>query len=195
MRQRAIERGLKLNEFGLIPDSDAGELKGMAAAKFSLPALNEQEIYSHLDLEWVTPELREDTGEILAAESSSLPQLITGKDIRGALHNHTTLSDGEATLEEMADTARKMGWNWLGIADHSPTLKIANGASAEDLLQQGETIRKYNASWSDEGVEFHLFHGVESDILEGGKLDHPDEVLSQWITLSHRFMLKMESPR
>ena len=179
MRQRAIERGLKLNEFGLIPDSDAGELKGMAAAKFSLPALNEQEIYSHLDLEWVTPELREDTGEILAAESSSLPQLITGKDIRGALHNHTTLSDGEATLEEMADTARKMGWNWLGIADHSPTLKIANGASAEDLLQQGETIRKYNASWSDEGVEFQLFHGVESDILEGGKLDHPDEVLSQ----------------
>jgi len=179
MRQRAIERGLKLNEFGLIPDSDAGELKGMAAAKFSLPALNEQEIYSHLDLEWVTPELREDTGEILAAESSSLPQLITGKDIRGALHNHTTLSDGEATLEEMADTARKMGWNWLGIADHSPTLKIANGASAEDLLQQGETIRKYNASWSDEGVEFQLFHGVESDILEGGKLDHPDDVLSQ----------------
>lgn len=179
MRQRAIERGLKLNEFGLIPDSEAGELKGMAAAKFSLPALNEQEIYSHLDLEWVTPELREDTGEILAAESSSLPQLITGKDIRGALHNHTTLSDGEATLEEMADTARKMGWNWLGIADHSPTLKIANGASAEDLLQQGETIRKYNASWSDEGVEFQLFHGVESDILEGGKLDHPDEVLSQ----------------
>lgn len=179
MRQRAIDRGLKLNEFGLIPDSDAGELKGMAAAKFSLPALNEQEIYSHLDLEWVTPELREDTGEILAAESSSLPQLITGKDIRGALHNHTTLSDGEATLEEMADTARKMGWNWLGIADHSPTLKIANGASAEDLLQQGETIRKYNASWSDEGVEFQLFHGVESDILEGGRLDHPDDVLSQ----------------
>ena len=179
MRQRAIDRGLKLNEFGLIPDSDAGELKGMAAAKFSLPALNEQEIYSHLDLEWVTPELREDTGEILAAESSSLPQLITRKDIRGALHNHTTLSDGEATLEEMADTARKMGWNWLGIADHSPTLKIANGASAEDLLQQGETIRKYNASWSDEGVEFQLFHGVESDILEGGRLDHPDDVLSQ----------------
>jgi len=179
MRQRAIDRGLKLNEFGLIPDADAGGLKGMAAAKFSLPALSEQEIYQHLELEWVTPELREDTGEILAAESSSLPQLITGNDIRGALHNHTTLSDGEATLEEMADTARKMGWNWLGVADHSPTLKIANGASAEDLLQQGETIRKYNTSWANEGVDFQLFHGVESDILEGGKLDHPDDVLSQ----------------
>ncbi len=179
MRQRAIERGLKLNEFGLIPDAKAGDLKGMAAAQFSLPAVDEQEIYRHLELEWVTPELREDTGEILAAESSTLPSLLTGKDIRGALHNHTTLSDGEASLEEMADTARKMGWNWLGIADHSPTLKIANGASAEDLLQQGETIRQYNAAWEKEGVDFRLFHGVESDILAGGKLDHPDDVLSQ----------------
>ena len=179
MRQRAIDRGLKLNEFGLIPDEKAGDLKGMAAAKFSLPAADEAEIYRHLDLEWVTPELREDTGEIAAAESSGLPSLLTGKDIRGALHNHTTLSDGEATLEEMADTARKMGWNWLGIADHSPTLKIANGASAEDLLKQGETIQQYNAAWKEEGVDFRLFHGVESDILEGGKLDHPDDVLEQ----------------
>jgi len=179
MRQRAIDRGLKLNEFGLIPDEKAGDLKGMAAAKFSLPAADETDIYRHLELEWVTPELREDTGEIAAAESSGLPSLLTGKDIRGALHNHTTLSDGEATLEEMADTARKMGWNWLGIADHSPTLKIANGASAEDLLKQGETIRQYNAAWKEEGVDFRLFHGVESDILEGGKLDHPDDVLEQ----------------
>ena len=179
MRQRAIDRGLKLNEFGLIPDAKAGELKGMAAAQFSLHATNEEEIYRHLDLEWVTPELREDTGEILAAESSALPTLLTGADIRGALHNHTTLSDGEATLEQMADTARKMGWNWLGVADHSPTLKIANGASAEDLLQQGATIREYNSAWMDEGVDFRLFHGVESDILEGGKLDHPDDVLAE----------------
>jgi len=179
MRQRAIDRGLKLNEFGLIPDAKAGDLKGMAAAKFSLQASNEEEIYRHLELDWVTPELREDTGEIAAAESSALPELLTGLDIRGALHNHTTLSDGEASLEEMADTARKMGWNWLGIADHSPTLKIANGASAEDLLEQGETIRRYNASWAEEGTDFRLFHGVESDILEGGKLDHPDDVLSQ----------------
>ena len=179
MRQRAIDRGLKLNEFGLIPDAKAGDLKGMAAAQFSLPATNEEEIYRHLDLEWVTPELREDTGEIVAAESSALPTLLTGKDIRGALHNHTTLSDGEATLEQMADTARKMGWNWLGVADHSPTLKIANGASAEDLLQQGATIREYNNAWANEGVDFRLFHGVESDILEGGKLDHPDDVLAE----------------
>ena len=105
--------------------------------------------------------------------------LFETSDIKGALHNHTTLSDGEASLEMMADTARKMGWNWLGIADHSPTLKIANGASAEDLLQQGRTIKQYNADWANEGVDFRLFHGVESDILEGGKLDHPDDVLAE----------------
>ena len=150
----------------------------MAAAQYSLHATDEEEIYRHLDLAWVTPELREDTGEITAAESRSLPRLVTTADVRGALHNHTTLSDGEASLEEMADTARKMGWNWLGIADHSPTLKVANGASAEDLLAQGETIRTYNEAWKNDQVDFRLFHGVESDILSGGKLDHPDDVLA-----------------
>ena len=151
LRQRAIDRGLKLNEFGLIPDAKAGDLKGMAAAQFSLPATNEEEIYRHLDLEWVTPELREDTGEVIAAELNELPNLIEMNDIRGTLHNHTTLSDGEASLEEMADTAQKMGWNWLGLADHSPTLQIANGASAEDLLEQGNTIKKYNQQWQQQG--------------------------------------------
>tara|TARA_B110000444_G_scaffold261487_1_gene314092 strand:+ start:6055 stop:7992 length:1938 start_codon:yes stop_codon:yes gene_type:complete len=179
MRQRAIDRGLRLSEFGLIPEKDAGDLKGMAAAKYSLSAIDENEIYQHLDLDWVTPELREDTGEILAAQSEELPNLIVQSDIRGSLHNHTTLSDGEASLEQMADAARKIGWNWLGLADHSPSLKIANGANAEDLLAQGELIKRYNSEWASEGVDFRLFHGVESDILEGGKLDHPDDILSQ----------------
>jgi len=179
MRQRAISRGLRLNEFGLIPESKAGDLKGMAAAKFSLPAISEEEIYSHLEMQWVTPELREDTGEVSAAEANNLPTLIEMSDIRGALHNHTTLSDGDASMEQMADTAQKMGWSWLGLADHSPTLQIANGASAEDLLEQGETIKKYNQQWQQQGNDFRLIHGVESDILPGGKLDHPDDVLSQ----------------
>ena len=179
MRQRAIDRGLRLSEFGLIPEKEAGDLKGMAAAEFSLSAVDENEIYQHLELDWVTPELREDTGEILAAESANLPQLIVQSDIKGSLHNHTTLSDGEASLEQMADAARKIGWNWLGLADHSPTLKIANGASAEDLLAQGQLIKRYNSEWAEQGVDFRLFHGVESDILEGGKLDHPDDVLAE----------------
>ena len=176
MRQLAIDKGLKLNEFGLMPESD---LKGMEAAAYSLPAQTEADIYSHLGLNWVTPELREDTGEIAAASNDGLPTLVQTSDIRGALHNHTTLSDGDATLEEMADAAQRMGWNWLGLADHSPTLTIANGASAEDLLEQGRVIQSYNADWKQKNVDFRLFHGVESDILEGGKLDHPDDVLSK----------------
>ena len=179
MRQRAIDRGLRLNEFGLIPEAKAGELKGMEAATYSLEAVDEAAIYAHLDLAYVPPELREDMGEVQAAQDGTLPHLIETSHIKGALHNHTTLSDGEASLEVMADTARKMGWNWLGIADHSPTLKIANGASADDLLEQGRTIKAYNAAWAEEGTDFRLFHGVESDILEGGKLDHPDDVLSE----------------
>ena len=154
-------------------------MKGMAAAHLSLPAVDEAEIYRHLELDWVPPELREDTGEISAAGEETLPRLIVPTDVKGALHNHTTLSDGDATLEQMADAARNIGWNWLGIADHSPTLKVANGASAEDLLAQGRQIKQYNEAWSNDGVDFRLFHGVESDILEGGKLDHPDDVLGE----------------
>jgi len=176
MRQVAQDKGLKLNEFGLMPET---ELTGIEAAATSLPAQNESEIYAHLGLQYVTPELREDLGEMEASAANELPQLITLSNIKGALHNHTTLSDGDASLEQMADAARRMGWNWLGIADHSPTLQIANGASAEDLLEQHRTIHKYNSKWENEGVEFRLFSGVESDILEDGKLDHPDDVLAQ----------------
>ena len=176
MRQKAMDVGLKLNEFGLMPET---ELTGLEAAKTSLPAETEADIYKHLGLAYVIPELREDLGEIEASASNSLPELISLSDVKGSLHNHTTLSDGEASLEEMADAARRMGWNWLGIADHSPTLQIANGASADDLLLQHERIVKYNSEWKSDGIDFRLFSGVESDILEDGKLDHPDDVLSQ----------------
>ena len=179
MRQRAIDRGLRLSEFGLIPEAEAGDLKGMAAAHLSLPAIDESEIYRHLELSWVPPELREDTGEIAAASSEALPRLIVPADVRGVLHNHTTLSDGDATLEQMADAARNIGWNWLGVADHSQSLKVANGASPEDLLAQGQQIKQYNAAWAEEGIDFRLFHGSESDILEDGRLDYTDEVLAE----------------
>ena len=176
MRQVAQDKGLKLNEFGLMPET---ELTGLEAAATSLPAQNESDIYAHLGLQYVTPELREDLGEMEASAANKLPELITLSNIKGALHNHTTLSDGEASLEQMADAAKRMGWNWLGIADHSPTLQIANGASADDLLDQHRTMQKYNSDWANEGVDFRLFSGVESDILEDGKLDHPDDVLAQ----------------
>ena len=176
MRQVAQDKGLKLNEFGLMPET---ELTGLDAAATSLSANDEADIYSHLGLEYVTPELREDIGEIEASAAGSLPELVTLSNIKGALHNHTTLSDGEASLEQMADAARRMGWGWLGIADHSPTLQVAHGASAEDLLSQHATMQEYNAQWANDGIDFKLFSGVESDILEDGKLDHPDDVLGQ----------------
>ena len=176
MRQVAQDNGLKLNEFGLMPET---ELTGLEAAATSLPAVEEADIYAHLGLQYVTPELREDLGEMEASAVNELPELISLSNIKGALHNHTTLSDGDASLEQMADAARRMGWNWLGIADHSPTLQIANGASADDLIAQHNTMQKYNAEWKNDGVDFRLFSGVESDILEDGKLDHPDDILSQ----------------
>ncbi|HIF45872.1 MAG TPA: DNA polymerase/3'-5' exonuclease PolX [Candidatus Poseidoniales archaeon] len=176
MRKIAQEKGLKLNEFGLMPET---ELTGLEAAATSLSAIDEAEIYGHLGLDFVVPELREDMGEIEAAQNNELPNLLKLSDVKGSLHNHTTLSDGEASLEEMADTARRMGWSWLGIADHSPTLMVANGASAEDLLSQHEKMQVYNQDWKNQGVDFRLFSGVESDILENGKLDHPDDVLSK----------------
>ena len=176
MRQVAQDMGLKLNEFGLMPET---ELTGLEAAATSLPSKSEEDIYSHLGMKWVTPELREDSGEMEAASAGNLPELLTMANIRGALHNHTTMSDGEASLEQMADAARRLGWSWLGIADHSPTLQVANGASAEDLIAQHKLIQEYNAQWQEEGIDFRLLSGVESDILENGKLDHPDEILSQ----------------
>ena len=176
MRQVAQDKGLKLNEFGLMPET---ELTGLEAAATSLPAFEESDIYAHLGLKYVTPELREDLGEMEASATDSLPDLITLSDVKGVLHNHTTLSDGDASLEQMADAAQRMGLNWLGIADHSPSLKVANGASAEDLLAQCKTIRDYNRNWEGEGIDFRLLSGVESDILEDGRLDHPDDVLAQ----------------
>ncbi len=176
MRQLAIDNGLKLNEFGLIPVDLAGDLKGLEAAEHSLAASSEEDIYRHLGMKWVAPELREDMGEM---EATELPELLQLKDIKGSLHNHTTLSDGEASLEQMADAAQKMGWKWLGIADHSQSLQVAHGLVADDLLEQGKKIREYNAEWRKEGIEFRLFHGTESDILENGKLDYVDETLAE----------------
>ncbi|MBJ03855.1 MAG: hypothetical protein CMB65_04075 [Euryarchaeota archaeon] len=175
MRQRALDKGLRLNEFGLFPVDQVGDLKGLEAAKFSLPAENEADIYTHLDLKWVPPELREDSGEIEASMAGNLPNLMVANMIKGAFHNHTTASDGTASLEQMAQTAQGLGWEFLGIADHSQILHIANGLSPEELITQSLEIRALNEDWSDKGVDFRLFHGNECDILPDGGLDYTDE--------------------
>ena len=181
MRQEAINRGLRLNEFGLFPESLAGSSIGMEAAKHTLLCSDESEIYKNLDMHWVPPEMREDMGEIEAASTSKslLPQLITPEDIKGAFHNHTIYSDGSNTLEEMAQAAQSLGWQYLGIADHSETLNIGGrsiGISSNLVPNQRSEIIKLNQLWSDEGVDFRLFHGSECDILADGKLDYSDDI-------------------
>ena len=178
MRQLAIDKGLRLNEFGLFPEDKAEGKIGMEAAKHTLTCNDESDIYRHLGLEWVTPELREDMGEIEAAGIDSLPNLISPEDIKGALHNHTIASDGVNTLEEMANAAQNLGWQYLGIADHSEVLNIGGrqiGVPSEGIPKQSEMIRALNESWTDSGQDFRLFHGSECDILVDGGLDYPDK--------------------
>ena len=175
MRQRALDKGLRLNEFGLFPVDQVGDLKGIEAAKFSLPADNESDIYTHLDLHWVPPELREDSGEIEASLAGKLPQLMEPSMLKGAFHNHTTASDGTASLEQMAQAAQDLGWEFLGIADHSQILQVASGLSPGELISQSAEVRALNESWADRDVDFRLFHGNECDILPDGSLDYTDE--------------------
>ena len=185
MRQLAIDRDLRLNEFGLFPEKEAGDAIGMEAAKYTLECADEADIYRHLGLDWIAPEMREDMGEIEAAQSSSLPQLIEPDDLRGALHNHTVASDGVNTLEEMATAAQNLGWQYLGIADHSEILNIGGrqiGVPADIIPAQAEMIRRLNEGWADSGIDFRIFHGSECDILVDGALDYPDSTRQ---SLSH----------
>ncbi|MFQ3652289.1 MAG: DNA polymerase/3'-5' exonuclease PolX [Gemmataceae bacterium] len=163
MRQRAIQHGLKLNEYEL------------AGQNGSIPCADEADIFKALGLAYIPPELREDTGELLAAENGTLPRLIEVKDICGVFHNHTTASDGTANLEEMARAAQALGWSYLGIADHSQSLTIANGLSPQRLLDQIEQIDRLNRKL--DGIR--LFKGSEVDILEDGSLDYDDDLLAK----------------
>ena len=161
LRQRAIERGLSLNEYGL-----SGEKKAVKCS-------TEKDIYAALGLEWVPPELREDTGEIEAASETKLPELIVHSDLRGVFHNHTTASDGSASLETMARAALAMGWEYFGVADHSQSLNVANGLSEARVRQQWAEVDALNAKL--QGIR--ILKGTESDILLDGSLDYPDEFL------------------
>ena len=179
MRQRALDMGLRLNEFGLFPLEGLGDMKGLEAAANGMPADNEKEIYQHLKMDWVAPEMREDMGEIEAASSGTLPHLLVPEQIKGALHNHTTASDGAASLTEMADAAIALGWEFLGIADHSEVLNIGGrsiGVPQDMVFEQGNEIREMNEKWLDSETDFRILHGSECDILPDGKLDYPENI-------------------
>ena len=162
LRQRAIDQGLSLNEYAL------------ANEKKSVPAKDEAAIYKALGLAYIPPEMREDTGEIEAAEAKAIPELITDADIRGIFHNHTTYSDGNASLEEMALATKKMGLEYFGVADHSQSLTIARGLPPNTVRKQWAEIDKVNAKLK--GVT--IIKGTECDILDDGSLDYDDELLA-----------------
>ena len=165
LRQRAIDRGLHLSEWGL--------LKGKS--KTPLKLKDEKDLHKALGLAFIPPELREDSGEIAAAEKNELPDLLTRDQIRGCLHNHTLASDGQDSLSSMAQAAAEQGLEWLGIADHSKSSFQANGLDAKRLEKQIEEIRLLNSK----KPKCTLLSGTECDILKDGKLDFPDSLLSE----------------
>jgi DNA polymerase (family 10) len=164
LRSRAQRRGLKLSEYG-ITDAAAGKLE-----KFG----SEQDFYRRLGMQYIPPELREGGQEIELAERGDVPELIRQEDIKGDLHVHTNWSDGHNTLEDMADAARRRGYGYLAVTDHSGGLGVAHGLSAERLQKQIEEIRAFNKRSGD----IRLLAGTEVDIKADGSLAMPDEVLA-----------------
>ena len=173
MRQRAIARGLRLNEYGLFRSTE--ETRDPA---LRLPCNTEEDIFRELDLSYVEPELREDHGEFAAAEAGKLPRLIEWTDLRGSLHNHSNWSDGHETLEQIAAHAEELGLSYWAITDHSRASFQANGLSPERLTQQLADIAAVNQKLADSGTDFRLLCGTEVDILKE-RLDFPDDVLAQ----------------
>jgi len=171
LRGRALQNGWTLNEYRLAPDP------GSRRECKPIPVIQtEADLYHALGLSYIPPELRENHGEIEAAENGQLPKLLEWQNLRGTFHCHTTESDGRNTLTEMAGAAYQLGLEYLGIADHSKSSFQAHGLDEKQLLKQIEQIQALNKSY---GSEFHVFAGIECDILRDGALDFSDEILSQ----------------
>ncbi|MFP8489783.1 DNA polymerase/3'-5' exonuclease PolX [Gracilimonas sp. Q87] len=165
LRERALDQDLKVNEYGVFKQSSDKPI----ASK------TEKEVYEALDLEWIPPELRENRGEIEAAENGSLPDLITLDDVKGDLHMHTNYTDGNASIKEMAEAAHELGHQYIAITDHSERVNVAGGLNADELKKQLDEIEK-----TDQEVEgIRILKGAEVDILEDGSLDLHDDILEQ----------------
>ena len=177
MRHRALQRGLSMSEWGLVPAEGEGTAKEKAAQLGPQRDIaTEQQLFARLGLDFIPPELREGLGEIEASEGKALPSLLEVTDIRGVFHNHTTESDGHNTLKEMTGAAQALGFSYLGIADHSKSSVQARGLDEKRLLAQVAEIRALNESGA---FKTHVFSGTECDILPDGRLDFADDLLSQ----------------
>jgi len=173
MRQRAIARGLRLNEYGLFQSKEETR-----DPELRVVCQDEEAIFARLDLAYVPPELREDHGEFEAAEKGELPRLLEWTDLRGSLHNHSTWSDGHQTLQEIASSMQELGFSYWAITDHSKSSFQANGLDAARLRKQRAEIAAINQRLQDEGGDFRLLAGSEVDILKD-RLDFDDELLAE----------------
>ena len=174
MRQRAIDRGLRLNEYGLFRSKEETR-----DPKLLVKCKTEEEIFEKLGLHYIPPEMREDMGEIALAEKGPLPRLIEWTDLKGSLHNHSTWSDGHQRPEEIAKAMCELGLAYWGITDHSKSSFQANGLDPARVRQQLKEIASINATLAKEGSDFRLLTGTEVDILKDGKLDFPDDLLAE----------------
>jgi len=173
MRQRAIARGLRLNEYGLFKSKEETR-----DPRRLVPCRDEAEIFKQLGLACVPPELREDHGEFDAAEKGALPRLLEWTDLKGSLHNHSTWSDGHQTLPEIAQSMQELGFSYWAITDHSKSSFQANGLDAARLRKQIKEIHEINRRLEDAGSDFRLLTGSEVDILKD-RLDLDDDLLAQ----------------
>ncbi len=162
MRGRAKEMGIKMNEYGLYRGNSIIHCK------------SEKDIFSALGLSFIPPELRENMGEIEAAERGEIPDLIETKDIRGLLHIHTDASDGSDSLKAIIEAAKKMGMEYIGISDHSRSAQYAGGLSTDEIKRQHTIVDEINKRED----KFHILKGIESDILPDGSLDYDDDILA-----------------
>lgn len=165
IRELAVKKGLKINEYGIFQTKDNARIAGAS----------EVDVFRLVDLPYIPPELRENWGEIEAAQKGTLPRLLELSMIKGDLHAHSKWSDGLHTIEEMVEEAKKMGYRFLAITDHSHSLKVARGVSLENLEKKLDEIAHLN----DKNSNFHILTGTEVDIRADGTIDYPDEILSR----------------
>lgn len=164
LRARAIEMGLKINEYGLF----RGEER--------VDCIDETAFFKALGLDYIPPELREGLGEIAAAANGELPELINEKDVRGMLHLHSTYSDGADSIAAMAQAVQERGYTYMGMSDHSQSAAYAGGLKVDAVRRQWDEIDALN----EELAPFHIFKGIESDILGDGSLDYTDDILERF---------------
>jgi DNA polymerase (family 10) len=166
IRTRAVRMGFKLSEYGLFRVEDDSRVAGAT----------EESIYETIGLKWIPPELRENTGEIEAAEQDRLPELVELKHIRGDIHMHTTETDGRASLEEMAAAARERGYEYVAITDHSKALAMSNGLDEKRVVEFAKHVRDINRSGR---LGIRIFSGIECDILKDGEMDLANDALAE----------------